>query len=55
VRRLYLRSLPLIVLPGALIALGGASTGVWLALAVAVLFWVHGFVSVIVRLRRERA
>ncbi len=44
----------LAVLPVALIALGGASAGVWLALAVGALFWLQGFASVLLRLRRER-
>ncbi len=54
-RRVYLRMLALAVLPVALIAIGGASTGVWLALAVGGLVWLQGFVSVLARLRRERA
>lgn len=53
-RRLYLRSLPLLVLPVVLIAIGGASTGVWVAVAAGALFWLQGFASVLLRPRRER-
>jgi len=41
-------------LPVVAIAVGGASTGVWLALAVGALVWLQGFVTLRVQLRRER-
>ena len=54
-RRFYVRMLALAALPVAAIAVGGASTGVWLALGVGALGWLQGFATLLLQLRRERA